>query len=112
VVGAVGERRDLIVVAQSLGGVTAALVCDRLPVRLLVLVAGMTLLPGETGGDWLRTRGTPRAAQAAGTDFADDMATVYTTSPATSPRRHPAVRATRPGRPGCDPWPPRAASME
>jgi pimeloyl-ACP methyl ester carboxylesterase len=52
VVAAVGEREDLILVAQSLGGFTAPLVCDRLPVTLLVLVAAMTPSPGESPGEW------------------------------------------------------------
>lgn len=38
---------DLVVVAQSFGGFTAPLVCERLPVRLLVLVAAMIPAPGE-----------------------------------------------------------------
>ena len=52
VVDAVGTRTDLVVVAHSLGGFTAPLVCDRLPVRLLVLVAGMIPAPGETFRNW------------------------------------------------------------
>jgi pimeloyl-ACP methyl ester carboxylesterase len=40
VVQAVGDRRDLVVVGQSYGGFTAPLVADRLPVDVLVLVAG------------------------------------------------------------------------
>jgi pimeloyl-ACP methyl ester carboxylesterase len=52
VVTAVGDRHDLIVVAQSLGGFTAPLVCERLPVDLLVLVAAMIPLPGEPPGAW------------------------------------------------------------
>jgi pimeloyl-ACP methyl ester carboxylesterase len=40
VVHAIGDRRDLVVVGQSYGGFTAPLVADRLPVDLLVLVAG------------------------------------------------------------------------
>jgi pimeloyl-ACP methyl ester carboxylesterase len=51
-VDATGDRRDLIVVAQSLAGFTAPLVCDRLPVTLLVLVAAMVPMPGESPGDW------------------------------------------------------------
>src|SRR6266511_2097150 len=38
VVDAIGDRRDLVVVGQSFGGYTAALVADPLPVELLVLV--------------------------------------------------------------------------
>ncbi len=52
VVGAIGDRRDLVVVAQSMGSFTALLVCERVPVRLLVLVNAMTPTPGETGGEW------------------------------------------------------------
>lgn len=57
VVEAVGDRRDLILVAQSLGGFTAPLVCDRLPVTLLVLVAAMVPRPGESPGDWWANTG-------------------------------------------------------
>jgi pimeloyl-ACP methyl ester carboxylesterase len=52
VVDAVGDRHDVILVAQSLAGFTAPLVCDRLPVTLLVLVAAMTPRPGESPGEW------------------------------------------------------------
>ncbi|MDQ3147505.1 MAG: hypothetical protein M3R01_11355 [Actinomycetota bacterium] len=52
VVEAVGDRSDLILVAQSLAGFTAPLVCGRLPVTLLVLVAAMVPRPGESPGDW------------------------------------------------------------
>ena len=41
VVDAIDDRRDLIVVGQSYGGFTALLVADRVPVDVLVLVAGM-----------------------------------------------------------------------
>jgi hypothetical protein len=45
VVEAVGDRGDLIVVAQSFGGFTAPLVCDLVPADLLVLLAGMVPSP-------------------------------------------------------------------
>ena len=48
VVDAIGDRSDLTVVAQSFGGFTAPLVCDRTDVDLLVLVAPMIPLPGES----------------------------------------------------------------
>ena len=57
VVDAAGDRRDLIVVAQSFGGFTAPLVCDRLPVDLLVFVAGMIPSPGERPGEWWEKTG-------------------------------------------------------
>ncbi|MEZ0089165.1 alpha/beta fold hydrolase [Streptacidiphilus sp. EB129] len=61
VVDAVGDRNDLVLVAQSMGGLTAPLVCDRLPVRLMVLVAAMVPVPGETPGDWWANTGQPAA---------------------------------------------------
>jgi pimeloyl-ACP methyl ester carboxylesterase len=57
VVDAVGNGRDVILVAQSLAGFTAPLVCDRLLVTLLVLVAGMVPRPGESPGDWWANTG-------------------------------------------------------
>ena len=61
VIAALGERErpDLILVAQSLGGFTAPLVCARIPVGLLVLVAGMVPAPGERGDDWPANTGYP-----------------------------------------------------
>lgn len=57
VVGAIGDRTDLVVVAQSFGGFTAPLVCDRVTVELLVLVAPMIPAPGEAPADyWTHTR--------------------------------------------------------
>lgn len=57
VVAAIGSRKDLVVVAHSLGGFTAPLVAARLPVDLLVLVAAMVPSPGETGIDWWANTG-------------------------------------------------------
>jgi pimeloyl-ACP methyl ester carboxylesterase len=57
IVRAVGSRGDLLVVAHSLGAFTAPLVCARLPVQLLVLVAGMIPSPGEFFDDWWRNSG-------------------------------------------------------
>jgi pimeloyl-ACP methyl ester carboxylesterase len=52
VVDAIGDRRDLVLVAQSLAGFTAPLVCERLPVDLLVMLAAMVPSPGETPDEW------------------------------------------------------------
>jgi len=57
----VGERRHLIVVGQSMAGFTAPLVCERVPVSLLVLVAAMIPVPGETLGEWWGDTGHLRA---------------------------------------------------
>lgn len=45
------------VVAQSMGGFSAPLVCDRLDVRELVLLNAMIPAPGETGNAWWSTTG-------------------------------------------------------
>ena len=52
VVEAIGDRSDLILVAQSLAGFTAPLVCERVPVDSMVLVAAMVPQPGEAPGAW------------------------------------------------------------
>ena len=52
VVKAIGKRRNLVIVAQSLAGFTAPLVCERVPVDLLVLLAAMVPKPGEPPGAW------------------------------------------------------------
>ena len=46
-----------MLVAQSLGGFTAPLVCERVPVELLVLVNAMVPKPGETGHEWWTATG-------------------------------------------------------
>jgi pimeloyl-ACP methyl ester carboxylesterase len=45
-------RRQVVLVAQSLGGFTAPLVCARVLVRMLVFVNAMIPVPGETAGEW------------------------------------------------------------
>ncbi|MEV0754074.1 alpha/beta hydrolase [Streptosporangium sp. NPDC050280] len=61
VVDAVGDRTDLVVVAHSFGGFTAPLVCERIPVELLVLVTAMIPVPGEPPGGWWANSGWERA---------------------------------------------------
>ena len=76
VVGAIGDRTDLGLVAQSLGGFTAPLVCERVAVDLLVMLNAMVPSPGESAGDWWSNTGhaKARAEQAArdGRDLADE----------------------------------------
>jgi pimeloyl-ACP methyl ester carboxylesterase len=57
VLDAIDDRDELIVVAQSFGGFTAPLVCDRTSVELLVLLAGMIPSPGEAPADWWANTG-------------------------------------------------------
>lgn len=64
VVSAVGDRRPLVLVAQSMGGFTAPLVCGQVPVERIVLVNAMIPLPGETGGAWWSATGQAEARAA------------------------------------------------
>jgi pimeloyl-ACP methyl ester carboxylesterase len=52
VVDAIGDRGEVIVVAESMGGFTAPIVCTRRPVDLLVLLNAMIPVPGETFNAW------------------------------------------------------------
>jgi pimeloyl-ACP methyl ester carboxylesterase len=52
VLRAIGGRKDIVLVAGSLGGFTAPLVAARTPVQMLVFVNAMIPNPGETAGDW------------------------------------------------------------
>ena len=83
VVEAVGDGRELVLVAQSLAGFTAPLVAERIPVDLIVLVNAMIPLPGETGTAWWANTRRKEAEQAyfasAGLppETADDEVAVY-----------------------------------
>jgi pimeloyl-ACP methyl ester carboxylesterase len=78
---AIGGRQDVVLVAQSMGGFTAPVVCARIPVRLLVLVNAMIPLPGETPGAWWDNTGWEpariAAARAGGYPAEFDLATVF-----------------------------------
>jgi pimeloyl-ACP methyl ester carboxylesterase len=80
VLEAIGTRR-VVLVAQSLGGFTAPLVCARAPVRVRVFVNAMIPVPGETAGEWWDNTGSIAARIAAAkrggysTDF--DLATYF-----------------------------------
>ncbi len=81
VVAAIGESRDAVVVAMSLGGFTAPLVAARVPLRALVFVNAMIPVPGETAGAWWENTGweaaRTEAARAAGYDPAFDLDTYF-----------------------------------
>src|SRR4051794_31993422 len=81
VVAAVGDRSPVVLVAQSMGGLTAPLVCDRVDVELLVLLNAMVPRPGETGGDWWKVTGQAEAQaelfRRLGLDDGDDDAVTY-----------------------------------
>lgn len=60
---AVGGKRDLVVVGHSFGAFTAALVPARLPVDVLVLMAGMVPAPGEPPSQWWDNTGYREAVE-------------------------------------------------
>lgn len=101
VVEAIGDRTDLVVVAQSFGGYVAPIVCDRVPARLLVLVAGMVPSPGESSEEMFANTGYKQEEQ----EDRNDLAVFYHDVP---PRL--ASEAIKRGRkqsstPGKEPWP-------
>src|SRR5215472_17041384 len=65
VIREIGQRTNINLVAQSLGGFTAAIVCQRVPVRRLVFINAMIPLQGETAGDSWQNTGATRARIAA-----------------------------------------------
>jgi hypothetical protein len=74
VLHAIGDHTELVVVAQSFGAFTAPLVCERRPVELLVLLAGLIPAPGEAARDWWTNTGyEPVRGEWSG----DDAATFY-----------------------------------
>jgi pimeloyl-ACP methyl ester carboxylesterase len=74
VADAIGRRTELVVVAQSFGAFTAPLVCNRVRVDLLVLVAPMIPAPGEAPADyWTNTR----YEEAAREEYDDQIALFY-----------------------------------
>jgi pimeloyl-ACP methyl ester carboxylesterase len=79
VIASIGDRVDLVVVAQSLGGFTAPLVCERVPARLLILVAPMIPVPGEAVADYWKNTGYDEEVQE---HYDDEIALFYQDVPA------------------------------
>ena len=65
VVASIGARTDVTLVAQSMGGFTAALVASRVRLRQLTFVNAMIPVPGETPGQWWKNTGWEEARAAA-----------------------------------------------
>lgn len=65
VLTAVGERKQVDLVAHSLGGFTAAAACALLSVTSIALVNAMVPLPGEAAGAWWDATGAVAAREAA-----------------------------------------------
>ena len=81
VAAAINGARDVVLVAQSLGGFTAPMACARAPVAMLVLINAMIPLPGETAGEWWGNTGWEpariAAAEAGGYPAEFDLATYF-----------------------------------
>jgi pimeloyl-ACP methyl ester carboxylesterase len=107
VIEAIGDRTDLVVVAQSLGGFTGGLVCDRVPVDLLVFVAGMVPMPGETGSDWWTNSGYEEwVREHEGEDDDDDeIAVFYQDVPAELAAEALSKGRDQAEKPMREPWP-------
>jgi pimeloyl-ACP methyl ester carboxylesterase len=110
VVAAIGDRSPVVLVAQSMGGLTAPLVCDRVQVELLVLVNAMVPAPGETGGEWWTVTGQGEAAAAYRQSLGlpaelDDEETYFHDVPADVAAATMAQEFDQSGRPFEDPWP-------
>jgi pimeloyl-ACP methyl ester carboxylesterase len=63
VISAIVQPSDTILVAQSLGGFTAPLVCTRTQVAALAFVNAMIPKPGETAGAWWDATGAVEARE-------------------------------------------------
>jgi pimeloyl-ACP methyl ester carboxylesterase len=74
VVGAIRDRTDLVLVAQSFGAFTAPLVCKQVPVDLLVMLNAMVPSPGEAPGDWWSNTGHARARREQAERYGRDLA--------------------------------------
>ena len=99
VLDAIGGRTGVVVVAQSFGGFTAPLVCDRVAAQLLVLVAAMIPSPGEAPEDWWANTGYKREVRKQDEDV---IATYYHDVPPElafealkRQRAHPSAKSMR-----------------
>jgi pimeloyl-ACP methyl ester carboxylesterase len=101
VIDAIGEGRDVVVVAQSFGGYVAPLVAERIETRLIVLVAGMMPSPGETAEQMFANTGwQPERLDdsSARSVFYHDVPTNVAEQALTHERRQSDT-------PGREPWP-------
>jgi pimeloyl-ACP methyl ester carboxylesterase len=61
IVAAGVDADQVVLVAQSMGGFSAPLACDRLPISHLFLLNAMIPMPGETPGQWWDNTGQSQA---------------------------------------------------
>jgi pimeloyl-ACP methyl ester carboxylesterase len=101
VVAAIRDRSNLIVVAQSFGGYTAPIVCQRVPVKLLVFVAGMVPTPGETAEEMFANTGYEQEKQ----EDPSNLAVFYHDVPPCLAAEAIKRGRTQSSTPGREPWP-------
>jgi pimeloyl-ACP methyl ester carboxylesterase len=103
VLDAIGDRTGLVVVAQSFGGFTAPLVCDRARAELLVLLAAMIPSPGEAPQDWWANTGYEREVREQDDDviatYYHDVPPELASEALKRERAHPSATSMR------EPWP-------
>ena len=111
-VDAIGGRTVDVLVAQSMAGFTAPLVCERVPVGRMILVAAMVPAPGESPGAWWANTGweEARAEQAArdgrsGTDFDVMYDFFHDVPPAVTAEAMARGERAQSGTPFEKPWP-------
>lgn len=101
VVRAVGRHTRLILVAQSLAGFTAPLVCERLAVDLLILLNAMIPLPGESAGEWWANTGHAEP----GEDFDPLRVFFHDVPPDVTAEAMARGEPAQSGTPFAEPWP-------
>lgn len=62
---AIGEHRDVVLVAQSMGGFTVPMISKGAAVARVVLVNAMVPVPGESPGEWFEATDAEQARRAA-----------------------------------------------
>jgi pimeloyl-ACP methyl ester carboxylesterase len=101
VIEAIGDRKDVVVVAQSFGGYVAPLVAERIGARLIVLIAGMVPQPGETADEMFRNT----AWEPARLDDGSTSGVFYHDVPPQLAARAMARGRRQSEAPGSEPWP-------
>lgn len=104
VVDAIGERTELILVAHSFGGFTAPLVCARVPVQLVVLVAAMIPAPRTSGEDFFADLRRDRPARDRSDDDSEDALFLHDVPPAVAAAVKPHWREQA-SNAWSEPWP-------
>ena len=101
VVDAIPEGRGVVVVAQSFGGYVAPIVAEQVGARLIVLIAAMIPLPGESAEQmFANTRWEPEPLEDSST-----RAVFYHDVPPELAEEAESRGRRQSGTPGREPWP-------